>query len=177
MSGDTRIWTMDLSDCSRLLYHWAISPAVTVKPTSVRQWREMYSCVLCTLQVSLTACSFILETTVEQQWPESAEMRHETQCTVLQASALMSQWRESWAEHVFSSSSVLSVSCSWEWMSGWWGSAAGAWHQLSTSGYQCQCKNIIFHLSTKVTPQNMSEEMQDWVCKIMFTCDSWEGNY
>ena len=24
--GDTRIWTMDLSDCSRLLYHWAISP-------------------------------------------------------------------------------------------------------------------------------------------------------
>ena len=25
-SGDTRIWTMDLSDCSRLLYHWAISP-------------------------------------------------------------------------------------------------------------------------------------------------------
>ena len=27
-SGDTRIWTMDLSDCSRLLYHWAISPHV-----------------------------------------------------------------------------------------------------------------------------------------------------
>ena len=26
VSGDTRIWTMDLSDCSRLLYHWAISP-------------------------------------------------------------------------------------------------------------------------------------------------------
>ena len=26
--GDTRIWTMDLSDCSRLLYHWAISPHV-----------------------------------------------------------------------------------------------------------------------------------------------------
>ena len=26
--GDTRIWTMDLSDCSRLLYHWAISPYV-----------------------------------------------------------------------------------------------------------------------------------------------------
>ena len=25
-SVDTRIWTMDLSDCSRLLYHWAISP-------------------------------------------------------------------------------------------------------------------------------------------------------
>ena len=162
MSGDTRIWTMDLSDCSRLLYHWAISPAVTVKLTSVRQWREMYSCVHS--RYTLTACSFILETTVEQQWPESAEMRHETQCTVLRPSALMSQWRVSWAEHVFSSSSVLSVSCSWEWMSGWWGSAAGAWHQLSTSGNQCHCKNIIFHLSTKVTPQNMSEEMQDWVC-------------
>ena len=28
MLGDTRIWTMDLSDCSRLLYHWAISPYV-----------------------------------------------------------------------------------------------------------------------------------------------------
>ena len=26
--GDTRIWTMDLSDCSRLLYHWAISPTL-----------------------------------------------------------------------------------------------------------------------------------------------------
>ena len=77
MSGDTRIWTMDLSDCSRLLYHWAISPAVTVKLTSVRQWREMYSCVHS--RYTLTACSFILETTVEQQWPESAEMRHETQ--------------------------------------------------------------------------------------------------
>ena len=25
--GDTRIWTKDLPDCSRLLYHWAISPA------------------------------------------------------------------------------------------------------------------------------------------------------
>ena len=25
--GDTRIWTKDLPDCSRLLYHWALSPA------------------------------------------------------------------------------------------------------------------------------------------------------
>ena len=24
--GDTRIWTKDLSICSRMLYHWAISP-------------------------------------------------------------------------------------------------------------------------------------------------------
>ena len=24
--GDTRIWTKDLPDCSRVLYHWAISP-------------------------------------------------------------------------------------------------------------------------------------------------------
>ena len=24
--GDTRIWTRDLPDCSRVLYHWAISP-------------------------------------------------------------------------------------------------------------------------------------------------------
>ena len=28
LKGDTRIWTMDLSDCSRLLYHWAISPGL-----------------------------------------------------------------------------------------------------------------------------------------------------
>ena len=26
--GDTRIWTRDLSDCSRLLYRWAISPKI-----------------------------------------------------------------------------------------------------------------------------------------------------
>ena len=26
--GDTRIWTRDLPDCSRVLYHWAISPYV-----------------------------------------------------------------------------------------------------------------------------------------------------
>ncbi len=26
--GDTRIWTRDLPDCSRVLYHWAISPIV-----------------------------------------------------------------------------------------------------------------------------------------------------
>ena len=25
-SGDTRVWTGDLSICSRMLYHWAISP-------------------------------------------------------------------------------------------------------------------------------------------------------
>ena len=25
--GDTRVWTRDLSICSRMLYHWAISPA------------------------------------------------------------------------------------------------------------------------------------------------------
>ena len=31
MLGDTRIWTMGLSDCSRLLYHWAISPADDVE--------------------------------------------------------------------------------------------------------------------------------------------------
>ena len=29
--GDTRIWTMDLSDCSRLLYHWAISPRLQLE--------------------------------------------------------------------------------------------------------------------------------------------------
>ena len=32
-SGDTRIWTMDLSDCSRLLYHWAISPQCSLTET------------------------------------------------------------------------------------------------------------------------------------------------
>ena len=26
--GDTRVWTKDLSICSRMLYHWAISPVV-----------------------------------------------------------------------------------------------------------------------------------------------------
>ena len=26
MTGDTRVWTRDLSICSRMLYHWAISP-------------------------------------------------------------------------------------------------------------------------------------------------------
>ena len=26
--GDTRVWTRDLSICSRMLYHWAISPLV-----------------------------------------------------------------------------------------------------------------------------------------------------
>ena len=26
MIGDTRVWTRDLSICSRMLYHWAISP-------------------------------------------------------------------------------------------------------------------------------------------------------
>ena len=31
--GDTRIWTMDLSDCSRLLYHWAISPSHATSST------------------------------------------------------------------------------------------------------------------------------------------------
>ena len=29
--GDTRSWTKDLPDCSRMLYHWAISP-------DMRQW-------------------------------------------------------------------------------------------------------------------------------------------
>ena len=28
ISGDTRSWTKDLPDCSRMLYHWAISPSV-----------------------------------------------------------------------------------------------------------------------------------------------------
>jgi hypothetical protein len=26
--GDTRVWTKDLSICSRMLYHWAISPYI-----------------------------------------------------------------------------------------------------------------------------------------------------
>ena len=39
--GDTRIWTMDLSDCSRLLYHWAISPpAVTGGGHMARGWGD-----------------------------------------------------------------------------------------------------------------------------------------
>ena len=28
--GDTRVWTRDLSICSRMLYHWAISPTETL---------------------------------------------------------------------------------------------------------------------------------------------------
>ena len=28
--GDTRVWTRDLSICSRMLYHWAISPTLLV---------------------------------------------------------------------------------------------------------------------------------------------------
>ena len=27
-TGDTRSWTTDLSICSRMLYHWAISPHI-----------------------------------------------------------------------------------------------------------------------------------------------------
>ena len=27
--GDTRDWTRDPSDCSRMLYHWAISPSIS----------------------------------------------------------------------------------------------------------------------------------------------------
>ena len=30
--GDTRSWTKDLPDCSRMLYHWAISPDVKILP-------------------------------------------------------------------------------------------------------------------------------------------------
>ncbi len=33
--GDTRDWTWDLSICSRMLYHWAISPSVTVQRETV----------------------------------------------------------------------------------------------------------------------------------------------
>ena len=29
IQGDTRVWTRDLSQCSRMLYHWAISPLHT----------------------------------------------------------------------------------------------------------------------------------------------------
>ena len=33
--GDTRVWTRDLSICSRMLYHWAISPYLSVDEASL----------------------------------------------------------------------------------------------------------------------------------------------
>ena len=36
IQGDTRVWTRDLSDCSRMLYHWAISPLNTDSITSLQ---------------------------------------------------------------------------------------------------------------------------------------------
>ena len=36
IQGDTRVWTRDLSDCSRMLYHWAISPLNTHSITSLQ---------------------------------------------------------------------------------------------------------------------------------------------
>ena len=37
IQGDTRVRTSDLSDCSRLLYHWAISPLHTDSITSLQK--------------------------------------------------------------------------------------------------------------------------------------------
>ena len=36
IQGDTRVRTRDLSDCSRMLYHWAISPLHTDSITSLQ---------------------------------------------------------------------------------------------------------------------------------------------
>ena len=36
LKGDTRVRTRDLSDCSRMLYHWAISPLHTGSITSLQ---------------------------------------------------------------------------------------------------------------------------------------------
>ena len=38
--GPTRIWTKDLSDCSRLLYHWAIDPISIQMYNFTRRWKR-----------------------------------------------------------------------------------------------------------------------------------------
>ena len=35
-TGDNRIWTGDLSICSRMLYHWAISPSVSIIDVNIK---------------------------------------------------------------------------------------------------------------------------------------------
>ena len=43
IQGDTRVRTRDLSDCSRMLYHWAISPLHTDSITSLQtRWGRLF---------------------------------------------------------------------------------------------------------------------------------------
>ena len=59
IEGGTRIWTMDLSICSRLLYHWAIPPhllksalnAVLKQAAYVRNDVTLHICTLVTFEV------------------------------------------------------------------------------------------------------------------------------
>ena len=43
--GDTRVWTRDLSICSRMLYHWAISPTekIDFHWTFISVWPNLFS--------------------------------------------------------------------------------------------------------------------------------------
>ena len=52
--GDTRVWTRDLSICSRMLYHWAISPCE-------KSWIRREFIALYRLRVTFDFCNF---------WPE-----------------------------------------------------------------------------------------------------------
>ena len=56
IQGDTRVRTRDLSDCSRMLYHWAISPLHTDSITSLQTRADCLSTVTMFFVLS-QACS------------------------------------------------------------------------------------------------------------------------
>ena len=45
--GGTRIWTKDLSICSRLLYHWAIPPFMKMLPINIHNKESFKDCWAC----------------------------------------------------------------------------------------------------------------------------------
>ena len=57
--GGTRIWTKDLSICSRLLYHWAIPPFMKMLPINIHNKESFKDCWACISSLIYSAWSSV----------------------------------------------------------------------------------------------------------------------